>query len=644
MIECCSSILEKDSSVLFSKNLAAMVALSRCLGSLALFVAGAEGARISRKGDPAPSTKFIAGVPVLNYHTAYEGKGSLGELESEEEQEWVILVKPGTTDAQVQRMCKTNKNGCNLNGHMDGGVPFLELRGTERDLEVVLKSAEGAAKYVEPDAEVRMIPELEVNVEASTWGLTRIGADQCGSSGAGATVFVLDTGVRVSHQEFSGRARSALDMSSGSQVECSGDSSCAADAQGHGTHCAGSAAGLSFGVAPAAAVKAIKVLGDNGSGSWSWSYSALDWLATSPVRPAVASMSLGGSGTQQAMKDAVDVAVDAGVTVVVAGGNDNSNACGFSPAFVPSAITVGSTTSTDSRSSFSNYGACTNIWAPGSNVLSAGHTSDTESRSLSGTSMACPHVSGAVALLLEADPSKKSPALLEEMLDNAVWDALSGLKTGDTNALLYVAQGGGGGRPAPTPAPPPGTWVLYGQGCQMIDNCISSNNYPNGYGNNEECTVELFGDIPFVTESFTTESRYDKLTVGGVEYSGNSGPPKGSYSGSISWSSDFSVTKAGWKMCRESVTDDSVDIAQRICTESDDCREYFTNSCQCPSGDICAPSFQGWQVKYRCRKAPPTPAPAPPPPTQAPTPRPPLPTCQGGSWENCFSSSTCESD
>merc|ERR1719468_945282 len=455
MIECCSSILEKDSSVLFSKNIAAMVALSRCLGSLALFVAGAEGARISRKGDPAPSTKFIAGVPVLNYHTAYEGKGSLGELESEEEQEWVILVKPGTTDAQVQRMCKTNKNGCNLNGHMDGGVPFLELRGTERDLEVVLKSAEGAAKYVEPDAEVRMIPELEVNVEASTWGLTRIGADQRGSTGAGATVFVLDTGVRVSHREFSGRAGAALDMTSGSQVVCSGDSSCAADAQGHGTHCAGTAAGASYGVAPTAAVRAIKVLGDDGSGSWSWSYSALDWLATSSVRPAVASMSLGGSGTQQAMKDAVDAAVGAGVTVVVAGGNSNADACGFSPAFIPSAITVGSTTSTDSRSSFSNYGACTNIWAPGSDVVSAEHTSDTGSRSLSGTSMACPHVSGAVALLLEADPSKKSPALLEEMLDNAVWDALSGLKTGDTNALLFVAQGGGGGRPAPTPAPPP---------------------------------------------------------------------------------------------------------------------------------------------------------------------------------------------
>merc|ERR550539_1941499 len=349
-------------------------------------------------------------------------------------------------------------NGCNLVGHPAGGVPFIEMRGNEQDLEAVLKHSDGAAKYVEPDAEVHMIPEIEADdVEAATWGLNRIGADQRGRAGAGATVFVLDTGVRITHQDFSGRATPALDMTVGDPRECGGDLSCAGDVQGHGTHCAGTAAGVSFGVAPSAAVRGVKVLSDQGSGSWSWSYYALDWLATNPTRPAVASMSLGGSGTQQAMAEAVRSAVNAGVVVVVAGGNSNSDSCRFSPAFVPEAVTVGSTTSRDARSSFSNYGSCTNIWAPGSSVLSAGHRSDTASATFSGTSMACPHVSGGAALVLEADPSKKSAAVLQELLETAVMNALTGLRSGDTNALLYVGEGGPPPtpEPVPTPAPPP---------------------------------------------------------------------------------------------------------------------------------------------------------------------------------------------
>jgi len=251
-------------------------------------------------------------------------------------------------------------------------------------------------------------------------------------------VFVLDTGVRVSHNDFGSRAIPTLDLTSGSLVECNGAASCAGDRQGHGTHCAGTAAGTNYGVAPGATVRSVKVLSDQGSGSWSWSYSALDWLASSRLRPAIASMSLGGSGTQSAMRNAVDAATNAGVSVIVAGGNSNSDACRFSPAFVPSAITVGSSTSTDARSSFSNYGSCTNIWAPGSSILSAGHTSNTATATLSGTSMACPHVSGGAALVLQRNPTWTASRVLGQLQSVAFNNVLSGLFSSDTNRLLNV--------------------------------------------------------------------------------------------------------------------------------------------------------------------------------------------------------------
>jgi len=429
------------------------MALSHCL---ALLLAGAHGSRDGvRKHPPTqPSTKFIAGVPVLNYHTAYGGEAALGELERDQQQEWVVMARPGSSDAQLQSLCETNGNGCNLVGHASGGVPFVEMRATEGELEAVIRASGGAVEYVEPDGEVYMIPAIEEDVEAATWGLNKVGADLRGRAGAGSTVFVLDTGVRVTHNDLGGRAVPALDMTSGSPRVCNGDMSCAGDRQGHGTHCAGSAAGRVYGVAPEAYVRSIKVLSDQGSGSWSWSYYALDWLATNPARPAVASMSLGGSGNQQAMADAVNAAVNGGVTVVVAGGNDNSDSCRYSPAFVPAAITVGSTTSRDARSSFSNYGSCTNIWAPGSSVVSCGISSDSSTRSLSGTSMACPHVAGAAALVLQADPTKKASAVLQALIDNANMNVLSGLYSSDTNALLYVGERSP--TPAPGPTPPPG--------------------------------------------------------------------------------------------------------------------------------------------------------------------------------------------
>merc|ERR1719330_2251852 len=229
---------------------------------------------------------------------------------------------------------------------------------------------------------------------------------------------------------------------------------------------------------------------DQGSGARSWQYTAIDWVTVNGVRPAVLSMSLGGSGADPGYTTVIDAATEAGVVVVVAAGNSNSDACNFSPAFTPNAITVGSTTSTDSRSSFSNYGRCVQIWAPGSSILSAGISSDSSSSTKSGTSMACPHVSGGAALVLSADPTKKASAVLQELLDTAYLNVLTDLKTGDTNALLCVAEGGAPPTPtlAPTPAPPPGTWSITGSGCQMSGNCIASNNHPSNYGNDQQCS------------------------------------------------------------------------------------------------------------------------------------------------------------
>merc|ERR550532_388811 len=449
-----------------------------------LAAAVAQGARVDRHKINSRS-KFVAGVPILNYHLAFEGHESLAKTENQK-QDWTVVVKAGVTDEQMSALC--NLGDCKAVGHPSkGGVPFFEVSCTEAELEKLMDQAKDVAKFIEPDTEVSIIPEIAADEEAATWGLNRIGADQSDRSGSSATVFVLDTGVRTTHNDFGGRAAPGADVSSGRLVECSGSTSCAADRQGHGTHCAGSAGGTTYGVATSAQVRSVKVLSDSGSGQWSWSYSALDWIATGSVRPAIASMSLGGGGVISAMGDAVNAAVSAGVTVVVAAGNDNSDACGFSPAYVPNAITVGSTDSTDSRSSFSNYGSCVDIWAPGSNVVSASSSSDSGTRTLSGTSMACPHVSGAAALILGADNSKNPSKVISDLLDDAVRDALSGLRSGDTNALLYVAAGGAPPSP-PSPPPPPsscqdldsrcGSWVGRGW-CStyseyMQENCCAS--------------------------------------------------------------------------------------------------------------------------------------------------------------------------
>jgi len=416
--------------------LGAQVLVARSFRTVKKAVADGEGAPIK--------SKIIAGVPVFNYDQAY---GGLRTFTAETEGEWVLMATPMTTDEKIMALCSSAPHGCNRHGHpSEGGVPFLEIRGTERDLEAVLSSADGAIEFVEPEMPIYAIPGMDYeetpedknSVASATWGLQAIGAPGR-RSGRGVYIWVLDTGVRTSHRDFGGRAVPGVDFSVNPPQSCQGNRNCAVDRQGHGTHCAGTAAGNSYGVARGAKIYSSKVLDDNGDGYGSWSYSALDTAARSTqLRPAVVSMSLGGAGRRQGDQNAVDAATRAGVTVVVAAGNENADACNYSPAFVGSAITVGSTDRSNQRSGFSNFGTCTNIWAPGSDTLSASHRDDSRTATMSGTSMACPHVSGAAALVLEGNRGLNNVGVWNALVGQARRNSISGLRGGDSNIFLQV--------------------------------------------------------------------------------------------------------------------------------------------------------------------------------------------------------------
>jgi len=425
------------------------------MGSMSARVGKGKGRKGEGRKGNGRQTEVIQGVPVMS--SGSSGARSLGGGK------WnIVFDKKAITTKLLGRFCAKGEFAkvCSLLGSpSEGGFGFVTVNAPKTKLGGLLKSMiakVGGVKYVEEDTIAEATPEIPSKASAASWGLDRVGVASSSAKGRGVNVYVLDTGVRTSHGDFGGRAASGIDLTSGSVVECNGKDGCAGDAQGHGTHCAGTVGGSSYGVAPEANIFSGKVLADSGRGSFSWSYAALDWVATKGGRPAVASMSLGGRGVLAAMGDSVAATVDAGVVVVVAGGNSNDDACGYSPAFAPAAITVGSTDSLDKRSYFSNYGKCTDIWAPGSAIVSCSHKSDTGSVALSGTSMACPHVSGAAALTLEGAPDSTPKEVLASLLDDAVLDAIADLKGGDTNALLWVSdEDAPEAPPTPPPAPAP---------------------------------------------------------------------------------------------------------------------------------------------------------------------------------------------
>ncbi|KAJ8280213.1 hypothetical protein GJAV_G00051900 [Gymnothorax javanicus] len=251
------------------------------------------------------------------------------------------------------------------------------------------------------------------------------------STGANTNVavYILDTGIRISHVDFEGRAYDGANFVSGEGFE---------DEHGHGTHCAGTAVGKDYGVAKNVAVVNVKVLSRYGFGSYAQIISGVNWAAADNVKARVLSMSLGGR-RNMALNEAIDAATGTGALVVVAAGNDNDDACDYSPASAPTAFTVGSTDSSDSRSYFSNWGTCVNNFAPGSAITSAWYTSDTATDTLSGTSMACPHVAGLAARYLAEINDDATPQMVSDwIVRSGTPDTIRDVGPGSPNNFMYA--------------------------------------------------------------------------------------------------------------------------------------------------------------------------------------------------------------
>ncbi len=305
--------------------------------------------------------------------------------------------------------------------------------------------SESQAKRIAADPSVAFVEQnrtFHITATQSnppSWGLDRVDQRNLpldnsytySTTASNVHAYIIDTGINLTHSDFGGRAKSGYDF-------VDNDSN-ATDCNGHGTHVAGTVGGSTYGLAKGVQLTAVRVLDCSGSGTYDGVIAGIDWVAQNAVKPAVANMSLGG-GASTAVDNAVRNAISAGVTFAVAAGNDSANACSTSPARTAEAITVGATTSSDARASYSNYGSCLDIFAPGSSIKSDWIGSSTATNTISGTSMATPHVTGAAALYLATHTTASPATVRNALVAAATTGKVTNAGSGSPNALLYTGQ------------------------------------------------------------------------------------------------------------------------------------------------------------------------------------------------------------